>query len=182
VARLARERPPPRLLIGADFSRVALEAAARRFTATELRWDLEDVQALTYSDASFDTVVSCETVEHLPDPQRAVGELARVLRPGGRLFLTTPNYLGLLGLYRGYLRLRGRRFTEVGQPINRLTLLPRTWFWLRKAGLRLECWDAVGHYLPWPGRPPIALPLDAASPLRPFALHSIFVAIKSLGR
>src|SRR5262249_27760351 len=82
-----------------------------------------------------DTVISCETIEHVPDPSRAVAELAQVLKPGGRLFLTTPNYFGPFGLYRAYLRLRRRRFTEVGQPINQLTLLPRTLRWIRRAGL-----------------------------------------------
>ena len=39
----------------------------------------------------------------------AVKELMRVLRPGGRLFLTTPNYLSMIGLYRAYCRVRGKR-------------------------------------------------------------------------
>ncbi len=55
---------------------------------------------------SFDTVVSCETIEHVPEPRKALAELARVLKPGGRLFLTTPNYLGGMGLYRLYCMLR----------------------------------------------------------------------------
>lgn len=39
----------------------------------------------------FDTVVSFETIEHLPDAARFVTECARVLRPGGQLILSTPN-------------------------------------------------------------------------------------------
>src|SRR2546430_1978790 len=54
---------------------------------------LEDIQALSLADESFDVVVSCETLEHVPNPQRAIKELARVLRPDGRMFLTTPNYM-----------------------------------------------------------------------------------------
>ena len=95
--------------------------------------------------------------QHVPNPRRAITELARVLRHGGKLLLTTPNYLGTLGLYRMYLRLRGRRFSEVGQPINKLTLLPLTRLWVAQAGLRVIAVDGVGHYLPVPGRPPVQL-------------------------
>lgn len=42
-------------------------------------------------DASYDTVFSFEVLEHLPHPQRAMAEMARVLRPGGVLLLTVPH-------------------------------------------------------------------------------------------
>jgi 2-polyprenyl-3-methyl-5-hydroxy-6-metoxy-1,4-benzoquinol methylase len=129
----------------------------------------------------FDTVFSCETIEHVPDPKRAVHELARVLRPGGRLFLTTPNYVNLMGVYRGYLRLVGRRFQEAGQPINQLTLFPRTLAWVRSAGLKVVATDGIVHLVPFPGRIPIRLrKLDETlrPALRWVALHSMVVATK----
>jgi 2-polyprenyl-3-methyl-5-hydroxy-6-metoxy-1,4-benzoquinol methylase len=182
AARLAAMSPPPRSLVGADFSSVAIDLAARTFSASGLasilRWDVQDITALTYSSGAFDTVVSCETIEHVNRPEIAIKELARVLRPGGKLILTTPSYLGLLGLYRGYLRVVGRRFTEAGQPINKFTLIPRTAGWIRGAGLKLTQWNAIGHYIPFPRRPPIALPLDSVRLLRLLGLHSVFVAMK----
>lgn len=55
---------------------------------------------LPYADATFDLVVSMDVIEHVPDPAPWCSELTRVLRPGGALFLTTPNYgfstLGIL--------------------------------------------------------------------------------------
>jgi SAM-dependent methyltransferase len=50
-----------------------------------------DVQALEFEDDAFDVVLSTEVVEHTEAPVRAVGELARVTRPGGVLVVTTPN-------------------------------------------------------------------------------------------
>jgi len=46
---------------------------------------------LCFPDATFDIVVSSEMIEHTPDPRAAFSELARVLKPGGVLVLTTPN-------------------------------------------------------------------------------------------
>ena len=50
----------------------------------------QDVQRLTYADASFDVVTSTEVLEHVPDDRRAFAELHRVLRPGGVLVFTVP--------------------------------------------------------------------------------------------
>ncbi|TMC46506.1 MAG: methyltransferase domain-containing protein, partial [Chloroflexi bacterium] len=111
-------------------------------------------QSLGHPDGSFDTVISCETIEHLPDPRAAIAEFWRVLKPGGRLLLTAPNYMGPMGLYRAYARVIGRPYTEEGQPINNFVLLPRLVNWVRRAGLRLVAVDGRGHYLPWPGGPP----------------------------
>jgi SAM-dependent methyltransferase len=50
----------------------------------------EDIQALSYADASFDLVLTSETLEHVPDWRLAVAETHRVLRPGGRHVFTVP--------------------------------------------------------------------------------------------
>jgi SAM-dependent methyltransferase len=48
-----------------------------------------DAHALPFLDAAFDLVLCTEVLEHLPEPQRAIDEIFRVLRPGGELLLTT---------------------------------------------------------------------------------------------
>ena len=174
----------PRCLIASDFSpgglRMAVEAS--RELPSPVGWPAADVAQLPFRDDSFDTVTCCETIEHVLDPPRAARELARVLKPGGRLYLTTPSYLNATGLYRGWLRLNGRRYDEGGQPVAHFTMLPRTAWWLRRAGLRVERSDAIGHYLPWPGRAPIRFRGLDARAWRPLlkwiALHTAFVARK----
>ena len=46
---------------------------------------------MPFENNSFDFIVSSEVIEHTPDPHKAIEELARVLKPGGTLVLTTPN-------------------------------------------------------------------------------------------
>ncbi len=59
-----------------------------------------DATALPFPDGSFDKVIASEVIEHIPDWRRAIREMARVLRPGGRLVLTTPNRRSWYGLDR----------------------------------------------------------------------------------
>ena len=49
--------------------------------------------ALPFASGSFDVVLSTEVIEHTPEPAHALPELARMLKPGGRLVLTTPGRL-----------------------------------------------------------------------------------------
>jgi 2-polyprenyl-6-hydroxyphenyl methylase/3-demethylubiquinone-9 3-methyltransferase len=169
--------------VAADFSPVAVAKAEQHATehhVVGITWTVADIQQLSDFNAEFDTVFSCETIEHVPDPPLAVRELARVLGPGGRLFLTTPNYMSTMGLYRAYCRARGKRFDEGGQPICQLTMLPKTRSWVRQAGLKIVETHSCGQYLPFPGRPPIPLPwLERPYWLMKwFGLHSLVIAEK----
>jgi hypothetical protein len=57
-----------------------------------LRNDLrhEDAEALSFPSGHFDAVVSCDVLEHVNEPARALAEIVRVLRPGGHALLTFP--------------------------------------------------------------------------------------------
>jgi len=85
---------------GCDFSLAALSVGAKRLHALNhsgaSAFVQGDAQALPFADQSFDIVVSCETIEHLPEVQTALREMWRVTRPGGKFFLTTPNYANLM--------------------------------------------------------------------------------------
>ncbi|MCL4543833.1 MAG: class I SAM-dependent methyltransferase [Chloroflexi bacterium] len=60
--------------------------------------------AMPFKDCAFDTVVSTEVLEHLPEPARDLQEMFRVLRPGGHVISTTPFYYGLHEEPRDYFR------------------------------------------------------------------------------
>ncbi len=49
-----------------------------------------DALALPFPDGSFDRVIASEILEHIPDDEQAMSELARVLRPGGTMAITVP--------------------------------------------------------------------------------------------
>jgi SAM-dependent methyltransferase len=52
-----------------------------------------DATAMPFADESFDRVIAAEVLEHVPSDQRAMREIARVLRPGGLLAVTVPAWL-----------------------------------------------------------------------------------------
>ncbi len=49
-----------------------------------------DALRLPFPDATFDRIIASEVLEHLPADERAIAELVRVLRPGGRIAVTVP--------------------------------------------------------------------------------------------
>lgn len=126
--------------VAADFSQNAIEKGkkyAAQLGIKNIEWHVDDILKISFPDASFDMVISCETIEHVTGPKRAIKELYRVTKPGGLLILTTPNYQNFMGLYRIYLRLTGRRFTEVGQPLNKFVMFDKTIWWLKNAGFEI---------------------------------------------
>lgn len=73
---------------GVDIDQPTVERAAARYPC-EFR--CADIAALPFPDDAFDLVVSFETIEHVPDAEAALAELARVLASGGLLIISTPN-------------------------------------------------------------------------------------------
>jgi SAM-dependent methyltransferase len=76
------ERPYDALFAGADVTAFDVPGNAR----ADLHGSIEAVPA---ADASFDVVVCLQVLEHVPDPPAAIRELRRVVKPGGRVLLST---------------------------------------------------------------------------------------------
>jgi SAM-dependent methyltransferase len=76
---------------GVDISApTALEAKAA-FRGRPSRLVVGDVRQLPFAPGSFDAIYSMGTIEHFPETEAAVCELARLLKPGGRMILGVPN-------------------------------------------------------------------------------------------
>ena len=175
-------------MFGADFSGAALNIARQRNAggkAAPVAFAQADAQQLPYPDESFDIVVSCETIEHLPDPAEGVREMARVCRTNGLLYLTTPNYLNAMGLYYLYASLRKRKATPgEDQPYDRVFLFPQVRQFLNKAGWKIIRSDGTVHQLPvLPGHNPIPIPAAERNRfvrrvLSPLAFHYFVLAQK----
>lgn len=68
-----------------------------------------DITAIPFADASFDLVLATDIIEHVDDDQKALSELARILRPGGRAIVTVPAFPVLWGM-QDDLALHKRRY------------------------------------------------------------------------
>jgi O-antigen biosynthesis protein len=121
-------------VIGLDMDARSAELA-RRFCTDVLVGDIETME-LPFEPASFDAIVCGDLIEHLRDPQALLARLRPLLRPGGRLVLSTPNIANWamrLSLLFGRFR-----YTEWG-----ILDKTHTHFFTRKT-LR-ECLEAAGY-------------------------------------
>jgi SAM-dependent methyltransferase len=82
------DRLAPRETVGVDIDPEAL-AGQRRETV------VADMRELPFEDRSFASVIAVQSIEHVPDPDRALAEAARVLQPDGVAAFVTPNRLTL---------------------------------------------------------------------------------------
>lgn len=116
-------------IYGIDISPPTLRKARDQFDPGALKASLADVRRLPFADGSFDALYSMGTIEHFDESGDAVVEMARVLKPEGRLILGVPNrfdpflrpvmvwILWCLGLYgygfeKSYSRKALRRMME----------------------------------------------------------------------
>lgn len=117
---LPHYRPDTRVT-GIDLSPAMLAIARHR--AADLGRDVDlregDAERLPFADASFDTVVCALSLCSIPDPAAAIGEMKRVLVPGGRLLLLDhvgsswpPVYAAQWLLERLTIRIAGEHFTR----------------------------------------------------------------------
>ncbi len=80
-------------IVGIDLSEPMLRKAQARVAELSLsnvvRLEVMDAERLSFSDASFDVVVAHYVVSTVPNPEAALDEFARVLRPGGEIILVS---------------------------------------------------------------------------------------------
>lgn len=76
-------------IVGVDFSFAMLRRARARLKSNWPRLVVGDMTRLPFADESFDRLTCGYVIEHLPDARPGLAEMARVMRPGGRLLLLT---------------------------------------------------------------------------------------------
>lgn len=79
-------------------------------SATGLKTFCGDLADARYEDGSFDVVIASELLEHVPNPQVMIREIARIVRPGGLFWATTPSARGVSA------RLLGNEWSVVSPP------------------------------------------------------------------
>ncbi|HTF21908.1 MAG TPA: methyltransferase domain-containing protein [Chryseolinea sp.] len=137
------------MLYACDYSDSALAQGKANFPpAQNIRWQKEDIQRLTFEDQTFDVIVSCETIEHVPHPMKALEEIYRALKPGGKFILTCPNYFNLFGVWCLYRVIIGSPYTEGGQPYVNYLLLPQVYAKLKGLGFKIDLFKASELVLP----------------------------------
>jgi len=137
--------------IGTASQLTSIQIASRRVRANVFSAALGE--GLPFADETFDLVTLNQVVEHVPDAMAVLREAARVLRPGGAMYVACPNYLRFYephykvfwlpllpkSLGRLYLRFRGRNpimLRDLYYTTNR-----RLRCWLRNLGAEYEVVD-----------------------------------------
>jgi 2-polyprenyl-3-methyl-5-hydroxy-6-metoxy-1,4-benzoquinol methylase len=98
LAALASLPQRPRQVVGTDISERILATARRAAEQAGIEAELvrANLEALPFEDGSFDLVLCTQVIEHLLDPSAGVRGVARVLRPGGTVILSTDNRSALV--------------------------------------------------------------------------------------
>ena len=167
-------------VIAGDFSAEACRIA-RKIGGDKVDVRQLDAQHLVepLGRETFDLVVCLETLEHVPDHDKALKEIVAVTKPGGRIVVSTPNYLGFMGVYRVLLRLGGRRYTEVGQPVNNVMVGAMRTIKLKRLDCRIDAVEGRVHHMPVPGMSrQIRFPFMERPAFRYVARHVLVVATK----
>jgi SAM-dependent methyltransferase len=86
-------------LVARGYDVTAVERYAPQFEALVPLVDADLNETFPFDDASFDSAMAIEILEHLENPRRFLRELARTLRPGGVAIVSTPNLTSILSRF-----------------------------------------------------------------------------------
>jgi ubiquinone/menaquinone biosynthesis C-methylase UbiE len=156
------QKYPLAAVTGIDFSDSAIAVALAKLSrrSLSLRFLVDDAENLNFPAETFDYIISCECLEHVPHPEKMVREMARVLKPGGKFILTTENYFN--GMLLAWLNswLKGKPMSSgCGlQPVEHFFLWWRVKKILERGGLRVE--HTESNHFQW-----LLLPRTAPSKL-----------------
>lgn len=102
--------------VGVDVSERAVELARSGGLSARV---IDDAAELPFEDDSFDIAIAIELLEHVFQPELVVQEIRRVLRPGGRMIVSTPN--------AAYWRLRVNLMFGIWNPLGDALAIEQPW-------------------------------------------------------
>lgn len=109
---------------------------------SNVRFQREDILASSFPDNYFDVVLSDTVIQHLPDYRKAIRELRRITKPGGRVIISTVNFWNFHALYKLSLEIIGKKYQYGYEKLFSKKELART---MKKEGLRIIATD--GFYV-----------------------------------
>jgi coenzyme F420 hydrogenase subunit beta len=172
-------RLAPRLeLVNAEVSPRLIDKARKRYP--DETFVETDLISLPFADGQFDFILSLETLEHAPDPLGFLQELARVLKPGGKLVLSCPPATAELPLWIYELLMPNH-----GEGPHRFPSTKEVKSLLNAAGLNLKRHDST-LFIPAGPRvlrrlEPLAERIFSKSPLGEFGIRQFFVCERPIG-
>lgn len=100
-------------LIGLEYSQARLQAAKLKLAGLNFTGICGSAESMdTIATNSIDCIVSADVIEHIPDVYQATNEIFRVLKPGGKIVINTPN----IAFIKKRLRLLRGKFPSTSQP------------------------------------------------------------------
>lgn len=128
---------PEENLFAIDQSQTAIAVAQSRLPRAHVL--VGDIYRLDYEPDFFDVCVMMEVIEHLADPAVALAQVHSVMKPGGLLFLSFPNYLSLPWLP---VRILAEKLNHPNwillQPIDKIYFVPGLIRLLARAGFEFQ--------------------------------------------
>lgn len=124
------------IVTGVDISRKFLDISKAR-ESDRLRLVQGDVSSLDFPDSSFDIVSSHELIEHITDVEKALGEMQRVAKKGGKIIILAPNLFSPLSALRAIFSLR-RKIPFYKSRLNALKLFIKNSILLIKKWLQKQ--------------------------------------------
>ncbi|RDH80294.1 methyltransferase domain-containing protein [Mycolicibacterium moriokaense] len=125
TSALARAAGPDGVALGVDISEPMLARAVSAEAGPNVGFLRADAQQLPFRDAAFDAVTSLAVLQLIPNPTTTLGEIARVLKPGGRVAIMVPT-AGRGGEFLKWLPNGGVHFfkeDEIGDAFEELGLV-----------------------------------------------------------
>jgi ubiquinone/menaquinone biosynthesis C-methylase UbiE len=187
---LLAKKYPAAIIVGSDFSHAAIQAADGKIPTqlANVTFKVENAEHLSFGDSEFDLVISCETIEHVFDPQKMANEMYRIIKPGSRFILTTENYFN--GLIISWLQtwIFKKPFNSGSgiQPHENFMIFYKTRAFFKYAGFKnIVTYSNHYQWLLLPGIAPSRLCTKEFNSIflkrmfKPFGRHFTYTGIKS---